>query len=86
MLGQLIGLDSVSDIQNVHRFTFLTASRQSIPLLPYGHTLKQHRKLCHTALSPDAVKKYYNLQQDAVLEFLNTLQENPQNFIHELRL
>ncbi|KAL0576304.1 hypothetical protein V5O48_005680 [Marasmius crinis-equi] len=42
----------------------------SIPMLPYGPTIKQHKKLCRLALSPDAVAKYIPIQEDAAAVFV----------------
>ncbi|KAF5347404.1 hypothetical protein D9758_011278 [Tetrapyrgos nigripes] len=58
----------------------------SIPLLPYGSTLRQHRKLCHTSLSPESVKKYHIIQEDAIALFLNHVLDKPQSFVEQLRL
>ncbi|KAF5359953.1 hypothetical protein D9757_012242 [Collybiopsis confluens] len=48
----------------------LMGLENSIPLLPYGPTLRQHRKLCHLSLSPEAVKKYHRIQEDATVMYL----------------
>ncbi|TFK68106.1 cytochrome P450 [Pluteus cervinus] len=59
---------------------------KGIPLLQYGPTWKQHRKLTHIALSPEAVKKYYGVQEDIASMYLNGLLDEPQKFIPLLRL
>ncbi len=55
-------------------------------MLPYGSMLKDQRKLCHIALSPDATKKYRGVQEDAAVMFLQSLVDAPDNFMKELRL
>ncbi|KAF5354610.1 hypothetical protein D9757_012338 [Collybiopsis confluens] len=64
----------------------LMGLENSIPLLPYGPTLRQHRKLCHLSLSPEAVKKYHRIQEDATVMYLQQLVDTPQTFVEQLRL
>ncbi|KAF8954901.1 cytochrome P450, partial [Flammula alnicola] len=58
----------------------------SIPLLQYGPTLRQHRKLCHSALGQESVKKYYTAQEDAAAMFIDSLLEQPNEFAAQLRM
>jgi cytochrome P450 len=57
-----------------------------MPMLQYGSTWREHRKLARTALSPDAVKKYHKVQEDIVAMFVNSLLEQPADFVSQLRL
>ncbi|KAJ8086070.1 hypothetical protein PM082_004889 [Marasmius tenuissimus] len=58
----------------------------SLPLLPYDTALKKQRKLCHAALSIEAVRKYHDIQQDASVLFLYSILEKPSQFMDQLRL
>ncbi|KAF8643331.1 hypothetical protein AX16_009060 [Volvariella volvacea WC 439] len=58
----------------------------SIPMLQWGPTLKQHRKLTHITLSPEAVKKYHIVQEDIVTMYLKSLIDTPSDFVSQLRL
>ncbi|KAK0460552.1 cytochrome P450 [Desarmillaria tabescens] len=58
----------------------------SVPMLPYGSTFKQHRKLCHMSLNPETVKQYHSLQEDAVAMYLSSILDTPHRFIKQLRL
>ncbi|TDL19969.1 cytochrome P450 [Rickenella mellea] len=58
----------------------------SIPMLQLGPMWQRQRKIAHSHLSPDAVKKYYSVQEDIISLYLNSLIENPENFDSELRL
>lgn len=55
-------------------------------MLQLGLVWKQHRKLANLALSPEAVKKYYLIQEDAVAMYLDSLVEHPEDFVAQLRL
>lgn len=59
---------------------------QSFPLLRYCTAWKQQRKLSHLALNPGSIKGYSSLQAEAVILFLDSLVENPSNFMSQLRL
>jgi len=58
----------------------------SLPMLQYGPTWRQHRKLTHLTLNQEAVKEYHDVQEDIIALFLNSLVERPQDFISHLRL
>lgn len=58
----------------------------SFPLLRYCTAWKQQRKLSHLALNPGSIKGYSSLQAEAVILFLDSLVENPSNFMSQLRL
>ncbi|KAF8993245.1 cytochrome P450 [Cyathus striatus] len=58
----------------------------SMPMLSYGGKYKQQRKLCHSALSSEAVKKYYDLQANAAAMYILSLINTPDNFLPQLRL
>ncbi|THU96290.1 cytochrome P450 [Dendrothele bispora CBS 962.96] len=64
----------------------LMGLENSLALSPYGPTLRQHRKLCHVAFSPEAVKKYHGIQEEAITMYLKEIIEMPQNFVKQLRL
>ncbi|KAG2335457.1 cytochrome P450 [Suillus weaverae] len=57
MAGELMTLDNVS-------------LRQSMPMLQYGTTWREHRKLSRMALSPDAVKRYHRVQEDIIAMYM----------------
>ncbi|KAG1726072.1 cytochrome P450 [Suillus paluster] len=59
---------------------------KSMPMLQYGTTWREHRKLSRMALSPDAVKKYYGVQEDTIAMYVDTLLEHPMDFASQLRL
>ncbi|KAG2107390.1 cytochrome P450 [Suillus discolor] len=59
---------------------------QSFSLLRYCAAWKQQRKLAHLALNAGAIKEYSKLQTEAVVLFLDSLIENPSDFISQLRL
>ncbi|KAG1894478.1 cytochrome P450 [Suillus fuscotomentosus] len=59
---------------------------QSFRLLRYCAAWKQQRKLAHLALNAGATKEYSKLQTEAVVSFLDSLIENPSDFIFQLRL
>ncbi|KAG1775164.1 cytochrome P450 [Suillus placidus] len=60
---------------------------QSLPLLQYSAAAWKHqRKLAHLALNAGAIKGYSDLQAEAVVLFLDSLIENPSDFISQLRL
>ena len=52
----------------------------------YGGTWREHRKLTHIALGPDAVKRYYRVQEQITLLLLKGLLDTPQEFDSLLRL
>ncbi|KAF9265663.1 cytochrome P450 [Marasmius fiardii PR-910] len=78
--------NNFSDRPNFVMVGELMGLDNSLALLPYGPALKEQRKLCHTALSIEAVRKYHELQQDAAALFLNSILEDPNDFINQLRL
>jgi cytochrome P450 len=49
-------------------------------------TWHQHRRLAHTAFGPEAVKKYYGAQEDIAVLLSLALVEEPEEFIHHVRL
>jgi hypothetical protein len=55
-------------------------------VMNYGKTWREHRKLTHIALSPDAVKQYYRVQEEIVLLLMKGLLDTPQEFDSLLRL
>lgn len=55
-------------------------------LMNYGGTWREHRKLTHIALGPDAVKRYYRVQEQITLLLLKGLLDTPQEFDSLLRL
>jgi len=59
---------------------------KSMPMLQYGPTWREHRKLARMALSPDAVKKYHKVQEDIVAMYVDSLLEQPAEFASQLRL
>lgn len=59
---------------------------QSFPLLGYCAAWKHQRKLAHLALNAGAIQGYGKLQSEAVVLFLDSLIENPSDFISQLRL
>jgi cytochrome P450 len=84
MVGELMGLDNVRTLA-----TFpdsFSCRFQSMPLMSYGPSWKQHRKLTHVALNAESVKRYQSIQEQHVAVFLHSLLESPQNFVDELRL
>ncbi|KAF9468328.1 cytochrome P450 [Collybia nuda] len=59
---------------------------QSFTMLPLGPAWKQQRKLTHTSLSAEAVRKYFTIQEDIAALYLDGLIMNPKDFISQLRL
>jgi len=55
-------------------------------IMNYGKTWREHRKLTHIALSPDAVKQYYRVQEQIALLLMKGLLDTPQEFDSLLRL
>ncbi|KIK52524.1 hypothetical protein GYMLUDRAFT_180036 [Collybiopsis luxurians FD-317 M1] len=81
--------DNASTFSDRPTFTMIgemIGLKHSLPMLPYGPKLKQHRKLCHFALSQDSVKKYCSTQEDAVAMYLSSILNSPSTFYEELRL
>ncbi|KAG1780854.1 cytochrome P450 [Suillus placidus] len=58
----------------------------SMPMLQYGATWREHRKLSRMALSPDAVKRYHRVQEDIIAMYVDSLLEHPAEFASQLRL
>ncbi|KAH7909763.1 cytochrome P450, partial [Hygrophoropsis aurantiaca] len=58
----------------------------SIPMLQGGAAWRQQRKMAHTALSSEAVKKYHTVQENFVAMYVNSLIDKPEDFIAQLRL
>ncbi|KAG1854622.1 cytochrome P450 [Suillus subluteus] len=52
----------------------------------YCAAWKHQRKLAHLALNAGAIQGYENLQAEAVMLFLDSLIENPSDFMSQLRL
>jgi cytochrome P450 len=55
-------------------------------VISYGKTWREHRKLTHIALCPDAVRQYYHIQKEITLLLLKGLLGTPQEFDSLLRL
>ncbi|PBK86350.1 cytochrome P450 [Armillaria gallica] len=90
-------LDTVVDLLNdkadvySDRPTFVMVGEMmgldnSVPMLPYGPTFKQHRKLCHISLNHESVKLYHGIQEDATAMYLSSILDTPASFIKQLRL
>jgi cytochrome P450 len=83
---ELLPKKSYSDRPVVMMLGELMGLNQSFSLLRYCAAWKDQRKLCHLALNPGAIKGYSNLQAEAVVLFLDSLVENPSDFMSQLRL
>lgn len=59
---------------------------RGVTLMNYGKTWRELRKLTHIALSPDAVKQYYRVQEQITLLLMKELLDTPQKFDSLLRL
>lgn len=86
-------VDLLNDRANIYsdRPTFVMVGEMmgldnSVPMLPYGSTFKQHRKLCHSSLNPESVKLYHGIQEDATAMYLSSILDTPATFIKQLRL
>ena len=55
-------------------------------MMNYGRTWREHRKLIHVALGPEAIRKYYRVQEQMASLLLIGLLEAPQNFDSLFRL
>ncbi|KAF9556097.1 cytochrome P450 [Agrocybe pediades] len=64
----------------------LIGLNNSLPMLPYGPEFKRQRTLCHSGLSPTAVKKYHSIQETAIASYALKLCEDPSQFLSELRM
>ena len=60
--------------------------RQSTPLLSYNDEWRIHRKLSHIALSPNAIKQYYYIQEDLAALLSQQFLEAPEKFVDHVRL
>lgn len=74
-----------------HRPTFTVVGElmgldQGMPLHPYGSVWKLHRRLAHSALSPEAVKRYHLLQEDAAAILNRSLCETRASVCDKIRL
>ncbi|KAK0194733.1 cytochrome P450 [Armillaria mellea] len=85
-------VDLLNDRANVYsdRPTFVMVGEMmgldnSVPMLPYGSTFKQHRKLCHISLNPESVKLYHGIQEDATAMYLSSILDTPTSFIKQLK-
>jgi cytochrome P450 len=52
----------------------------------YGKTWREHRKLIHIALGPEAIKKYHRVQEQKASLLLIGLLETQQDFDSLFRL
>lgn len=57
-----------------------------MPVMSSTKTWQLHRRLAHTAFSPEAVKKYYGAQEDIAVLLSLALIEEPERFIDHVRL
>jgi hypothetical protein len=55
-------------------------------LINYGKTWREQRKLAHIALGPEAIKKYYRVQEQITSLLLVGLLDAPQDFDSLFRL
>ncbi|KAI0635410.1 cytochrome P450 [Trametes polyzona] len=59
---------------------------QSMVLLPYGDEWKAHRRLAHIALSPNAVRQYYTVQEDLAASLCQAIVDDPEDFCSQIKL
>lgn len=59
---------------------------KSMPLRPYDSLWKLQRKIARFALSPEAVKKYHLVQEDAAALLSQSLCDDPEAFCDQIRL
>ncbi|KAL4262828.1 cytochrome P450 family protein [Pleurotus pulmonarius] len=74
-----------------HRPAFMVVGElmelgKSMPLRPYDSLWKLQRKIAHVALSPEAVKKYHLVQEDAAALLNKSLCDDPKAFCDQIRL
>jgi cytochrome P450 len=55
-------------------------------LMSNNKVWQMHRKLAHTALNPESVKKYHTAQEDIAILLNIALIEHPEHFIDHIRL
>ncbi|KAJ7133367.1 cytochrome P450 [Mycena epipterygia] len=93
----LNGLDTITDLLSKHGHLYaerpiftmvgeLMGLDRSMPAMSCNKTWHQHRRLAHTAFSPEAVKKYYGAQEDIAVLLSLALIEEPERFIDHVRL
>ncbi|KAG2107400.1 cytochrome P450 [Suillus discolor] len=84
--NELLSKKSYSDRPVPMMLGELMGLGQSFALLRYCAAWKEQRKFAHLALNAGAIKEYSKLQTEAVVLFLDSLVENPRDFISQLRL
>lgn len=57
-----------------------------MPLRPHDSLWKLQRKIARLALSPEAVKKYHLVQEDAAALLNKSLCDDPEAFCDQIRL
>lgn len=85
MAGEIVGFDRVRPFQIIWHFSLLISLYQAFPWLPCNDEWRRQRKLIHPILSPEAVKKYHKVQENATALYLKSLLVNPLDFHKDLR-
>jgi cytochrome P450 len=58
----------------------------SFGMMSYGDQWKKHRKVFHQYFNQNAVEKYHHIQIRESRVLLKHLIENPDDFLHHIRL
>ncbi|KAH9918271.1 cytochrome P450 [Fomitopsis serialis] len=64
----------------------LMGLNKCMALVDYNARYKRLRTLTHRALNPDAIKKYYPIQEELTLSYMQSLVSKPDEFLVNLRL